>query len=234
MQRLRRLIIIFAVLFALFILKPLPPSQPFKPYILMDGKDVFDLLTPLVLIPIYWLLFQIDRARAPTQRETIVFMVLAALWVEGQGMHLAGNSIARLSASLSGTDIERLIYFYDEVLSHYMWFSGVMGLSALLMYRQWKNPFSTTVSGLGLEIGGGILHGLTFALMVLEGQLVLLGLPFSLLVAVFGLIWGRGKLRQQPILTFFFVAYVVAAAFFLFWRLYWGSFIEPLDVLTQL
>ncbi len=42
----------------------------------------------------------------------------------------------------------------------------------------------------------------------------------------FPLVWGRGKLRQQPILAFFFVAYVVAILFFLRWGLYWGGLPE--------
>jgi hypothetical protein len=52
-------------------------------------------------------------------------MALAAVWVEGQGMHLAANSIDNLIEGLAsrqvvdilGTDIYRLTYFFDEHLA---------------------------------------------------------------------------------------------------------------------
>jgi hypothetical protein len=234
MTRLPRLILIFALLFAAFILGPPFLSPRFAAYPLMQIQDVVDLLTPLVLIPAYWLLFQLDCAKPPAQNETIVFLVLAALWVEGQGMHLAANSIGHLTQGLAGTDVAALTHFYDEVLSHYMWHAAVIGFSILLIYRQWKNPFPGGRSRLGTQVGAGILHGLNYGLMVLEGATTPLGVPAAGLITLFGIVWGRGKLRQQPLLAFFFVAYLVATLLFILWRLYWGSFIEPFDALKRL
>ncbi len=87
MQRLARLTLIFALLYAVFIIAPAFLSSQFAPYPLMKNGDVLDLLTPLVLIPLYWLLFEIRRESPPSQKETLIFLVLAALWVEGQRMH---------------------------------------------------------------------------------------------------------------------------------------------------
>lgn len=226
MSRLARLTLIFAFLFALFIVTPAFLGQRFPPYPLMDNGDVFDLLTPLVLIPIYWLLFQMDGERAPSPKETTVFLILAAFWVQGQGMHLAANSIGHLTASLAGSDVAALTHFYDEVLSHYLWHFGLVGLSALLIYRQWQHPFVGEKSALGYEFAAGILHGFNYFITVVEAATAPLGVPFALLVLVFTLIWGRGSLRQQPILAFFFIAYLVSILFFLGWGLYWGGLPE--------
>jgi len=234
MNRLSRLTLVFALVFAAFILGPPFLSSSFAPYPLMQIQDVVDLFTPLILIPAYWLLFQVDRARPPAQNEIIAFLVLAALWVEGQGMHLAANSIGHLTQALTGTDVAALTHFYDEVLSHYMWHAGVIGLSVLLIYRQWRNPFAGQRARLGTVTGAGILHGLNYGLMVLEGATTPLGVPAAVLITAFALLWGRGKLRQQPLLAFFFVAYLVATLLFIVWRLYWGSFIEPFDALKRL
>lgn len=57
MQRLARLTLIFAILFAVFIIAPAFLNGQFAPYPLLKSGDVLDLLTPLVLIPLYWLLF---------------------------------------------------------------------------------------------------------------------------------------------------------------------------------
>jgi len=80
--------------------------------------------------------------------EEMAFMVLAAFWVAGQGMHLSANSINNLAEALAkkqvvditGTSIYQLAYFFDEHLSHYMWHIGVVGLAALLIYREWRQP----------------------------------------------------------------------------------------------
>jgi len=231
MARLIRLTLVFALLFAVLIIGLPFLSSQFGPYPLMKTQDAVDLLTPLVLIPVYWLLLQLEPGRSPRQVETIIFLILAALWVEGQGMHLAANSIGHLTEAFTGSDAAALTYFYDEVLSHYMWHAGVIGLSLLLLYRQWKNPFEGLRSGLGTETGAGILHGLNYGLMVLEGETTPIGVPAAALVVIFVLALGRGRLRQQPLLAFFFVAYLTATILFLIWRVYWGSFIEPFDAL---
>jgi hypothetical protein len=57
-KRLVLWILIFAVLTPVFVIGPALVGQTFPPYPLMSVADVFDLFTPLVLIPIYWLLFQ--------------------------------------------------------------------------------------------------------------------------------------------------------------------------------
>lgn len=226
MQRLARLTLIFAILFAVFIVGPALLSKQFAPYPLIKNGDVLDLFTPLVLIPLYWLLFQINSDHPPSQKEILVFLVLAALWVEGQGMHLVANSIGHLAQALAGSDVETLTHFYDEVLSHYLWHLGLVGLSALLIYRQWKNPFVDQRSGLGFEIAAGIIHGFNYFLTIVEAATTPLGVPFAIAVVLFTLVWGRQRLRQQPVLAFFFVAYLVACLFFLGWGLYWGGLPE--------
>ncbi len=226
MQRLRSLILIFAILFAVFIIAPAFLSDQFAPYPLMKNGDVLDLLTPLVLIPLYWLLFQIHPHRPPSQKEMLIFLIFAALWVEGQGMHLVANSIGHLTQSYSGSEIEQLTHFYDEILSHYIWHFGLVSLSALLIYRQWQNPFTKQHSGLRFEITAGIIHGFNYFVDIVESATTVLGVPFAVGVVLFTLIWGRQHLRQQPILAFFFVSYSIACLFFLGWGLYWGGLPE--------
>lgn len=226
MNRLARLTMVFSILLAFLIASPAVFHQEFGPYPLMEIGDVIDLFTPLLMIPLYWLLFQVDRQKAPTWRETLVFLILAAFWVEGQGMHLAANSIGHQLKEMQGTDAQALTYFYDEFLSHYLWHFGLMGLSALVIYRQWKHPFVGERSGLVIESLAGFIHGLNYFTTILEGRTAPLGIPFAILVTMFTLVWGRRKLRQQPLLAFFFVAYLVATILFAAWAIYWGGLPE--------
>jgi hypothetical protein len=145
------IIFVFALAFALFILAPAFLGKPFPSYDLMHWADVLDILTPLVVMPLYWLLFtgagQLHRGLRPT----LAFVVLAALWTLGQGMHLSANSINNL-LGVGSTDLHNFVHFYDEVLSHYLWHIGIVGLSVLLLAaRRGTRPAARPFAGRSLS-----------------------------------------------------------------------------------
>lgn len=230
MARLYRLTLLFAVLFTILLVGPAFLGSPFGPYPLMETGNVLDLLAPLILIPLYWLLLELRPEEPPTRGKNLVFLVLAAFWVMGQGMHLAANSIGHLLAGLEGADVYKLTTFYDEVLSHYLWHFGVVALSVLLLYRQSRRPFGGERRGLALGIIAGILHGFAFFLIVNEGATLPMGFPFAVLATLFGLVRGRNRLREEPLLLFLTVAYLVATLFFVGWGIYWGGWPEFSEV----
>ena len=231
MKQLSLLTLVFAVLSLVFFLLLIFFRIPLPPYPLMSYQDVLDILTPVVLIPVYWLLFKYAGGEGSKLWEEIAFMVLAALWVEGQGMHLAANSIDNLIEGLASrqvidilqTDIYQLTYFFDEHLSHYLWHIGVVGLAALLIYRDWRRPDSIATQWWA-AILAGLIYGFTLFCIFLEGQTVVLGLPFVVIITLLGLIWGRRHLTHKPVLAFFFISCLIAAVLFGGWGLYWGGF----------
>ena len=79
MARLSRLTLFFAILFLVFIVGLPFLSHPFGPYPLMKTQDAVDLLTPLVLIRVYWLLLQGSPDKPVKNWEMVAFLVLAAL-----------------------------------------------------------------------------------------------------------------------------------------------------------
>jgi len=221
MKRLSALILIFTIAFTVFFIVPPFLGKPFDPYPLMKAADVFDVLTPLVLIPLYWLLYRMVQPKPVPRSGIIIFIIFAVLWAQGQGIHLAANSIHHLAEGIEGTDIYKLIYFYDEVLGHYIWHIGIVGLSAIIIYTQLKNPFTSERAPLWPLIVAGLIHGFSLFLIVIEGQTAPLGVTFALLAGLFGLIWARGRMRQQPVATFFFISYIVATLLFIGWGIYW-------------
>lgn len=96
MKRISLWALAFALLSLVFFILLIFLRIPFPLYPLMSYQDGFDLLTPLVLIPIYWLLFKYATSQPPGLIENIAFLGLSVLWVEGHGMHLAANSISNL------------------------------------------------------------------------------------------------------------------------------------------
>src|SRR5574341_2595098 len=117
MKRIARLTLVFAIAYAVLIISPAFLSQQFGPYPLMKTGDVTDLFTPLILIPLFWLLMVAGSDQPPARREALIFMALAGLWVLGQGMHLVANSIGHLLEDAAESDAWTLTHFYDEVLS---------------------------------------------------------------------------------------------------------------------
>ncbi len=215
---------VFSVAFAIFVLGPPFLGYTFGPYPLMDVADVFDLFTPLVVLPLYWLLFRLEGDKPASLVENLAFMVLAGLWVLGQSMHLTANSIGHLTETMPSTDVYNLTYFYDERLGHYLWHLGVIGLSALLIYRQWKNPLTERRIFTWGNVLAGILYGFTFFAMVNEGGTVPVGLPFAVLAVIFILVWGRRRLNQQPLLFWFLTAYSLAILLFAIWGIWHQGF----------
>ena len=148
MKRLSLLALVFAVLFLVFYILPVFFRVPFPPYPLMSVQDAIDLLTPLVLIPVYWLLFRRAGGGHARLIEEQAFVLLAVLWVLGHGIHLSANSISNLAEGLAksqtlditGTTIYQLTYFYDEQLSHYLSHGGIVGLALVLILREWRSP----------------------------------------------------------------------------------------------
>ena len=225
MRRAARLTLLFAVLFAFFLIAPAYLNRPFGPYPLLRVGNILDLFTPLVLIPLYWLLFEVSPDRPPARRETLVFLVLAALWVMGHSTHLAGNAIGHLTESLAETEAGQLTHFIDEVLSHYLWLLGIIGLAALILYRQWRHPFAGPAEGLALVLVAAAIHGLNYFLSVVEAGTNGLGIGFAVAVVVFGLL-RRRELGPRPQARIIVIAYAQSLLLLLAWGLYWGGLPE--------
>jgi hypothetical protein len=231
MKRQSLLTLTFAVFSLVFILLLVFLRVPFSAYPLMSWQDALDVLTPLVLIPLYWMMYKnVTRGRDSLASDWI-FMVMAAFWAMGQGMHLSANSINNLIGHLAkdgvidvtSTDISTLIYFYDEYLSHYLWHIGTVGMALLLVFESWLQPAGEKTNWC-MVIPAGILYGFTCFCFFLEGNTMILGLPFVVVVTFLVLIWGRRKLAEQPVLAFFYVACLLALLMFIGWLLYWGYF----------
>lgn len=234
MNRLSLLSLIFALASVVFLLLLVFLRIPFPPYPLMSWQDAIDILTPLVLIPLYWLMFKYASGTPSSTLQEVAFMLLAALLASGHGMHLAANSIDNLIGYLAesgvidihGTHIYTLTYFYDELLSHYLRDIGLLLLPVLLIYREWFEPAGERTTWWA-AILAGVLYGFTICLVTLEGNTVILGLTFVVLVVLFTLLWGRGRLGGQPLLAFFFSTCLFALLLFAAWGLYWGGFPPP-------
>jgi len=103
MKRQSYLVLLFAFLSVIFFLLLIFLRIPFPLYPLMSWQDVLDILTPLVLLPVYRVLFKRASNEPTSSHEETWFILFAALWASGQGMHLGTNSVTNLAEHLAKT-----------------------------------------------------------------------------------------------------------------------------------
>ncbi|MFN0152171.1 MAG: hypothetical protein ACKVU1_15825 [bacterium] len=245
-RRAMTLIAAFAFAFAWFIIAPVTLSEPLPGFPLLQVSEAVDLLAPLVLFPIYWILFQGARSGAVSTGATITFLVLAACWGVGHGTHLAANSIAHLLRENSPERLAALTHFYDETLGHYMWHTGAFGLSALLAWRALgprgasaarddAGAPAADVSALSLVLPAAA-HGVTLFLMTIEGATTPIFIPFAIaFVAIVGaralrVPERREWLLRRPLVAFFLASYVIALVLIAGWGIYWRGLPEFSEV----
>jgi len=231
-----RLTLLFAILSLVFQVALIVLRAPFPAYPLTSWQDAIDLLSPLVLIPLYWVMYRRGSRRAAEEPSDLPFLIFATIWAVGHGIHLASNSIHNLADAealgreldIRGSDLYRLIYFLDERLGHTAWYLGILGLAAVLMWREARSPAGIATVWWAAVVAG-VIYGFTCFCIFVEGQAVPLGLPFAAIVTAYAL-RVRRTLPQRPLAAFFGIAFLVALLLFAVWGIRWHGFPQFSDV----
>jgi hypothetical protein len=219
-DRLPAALLAYSVALAAFLLVPPYLKAPVGPPQAFTMQEAADLLTPLVVIPLAWLVF--DLAGGLGRRGLVAFLVLAALWVEGQGIHLAANAIGDAFPhdaveAFYGTAPGTLDLWLDETLSHWMWHAGWIGLSLLMLAASTQNTARAPQRASAMAAASGVILGATFFLVTVEGVTTLLGIPATIVILAWCLVAARRGLVRQPVVTSFLVAGVVTLAGYIAW-----------------
>ena len=202
-----------------FLAPPFTPWQ-FAPYPLLRWGDVLDLATPLVMLPMYWLLLSHGRRRLGAW-EMAAFLVLGAIWIEGQSIHLAANAIGHLVERDAAGDLTE---FLDERLGHYMWHGAAVALAGLVALRG-LDPGTPRVAGGGRALGlvAAAIYGLAMFLISVEGGTAVLALAGGAVVTGIAARRGLQVMLSHPKSTLFGVGYPAMALLLGIWFVYWGG-----------
>jgi hypothetical protein len=219
-DRLPAALLAYALALAVLLLVPPYLKASVGPPRAFTLQEAADLLTPLVVIPLAWLVF--DLAGGFGRRGLAAFLVIAALWVEGQGIHLAANAVGDAfppggAAAFYQTVPGDLDLWLDETLSHWMWHAAWIALSILVLAAATRAdvpPIGRTSATAALA---GLVHGATFFLVSVEGVTTLLGIPASILILTVSLLAGRRGLARHPVVTFLLVTTVVTLLGYVGW-----------------
>jgi hypothetical protein len=197
----------YATYLLLFLGGPPLLASPSAVYPLLRVGEILDLVAPVAVIPFAWLLVRRVSPVSITPRQTMAFLLLAALWVEGHSLHLAANAIR--NHPLAGAEAVELAYFLDEQLGHWILHFAILGLSGFVAWRSLRAPAVDGASTSWSIAAAAAVYGFAFFLAVVEGQTAFFAVPAMLLITL-GAWWAmrrRGALAAGAV----FVAYGYAA-----------------------
>lgn len=225
MQRAGRVSLAYAVAFAAFLVVPVA-FRTQAPWPFPKGvywQEVLDLLTPVVLIPLSWLLCSLDDAGTrPGRGVQLAFLVMAAVWVEGQGVHLAANSIAR-PWEHAPAPTGALAEWYDGILSHYLWHVGIVGIWAIAIARSLAHPIRDRLAPRTELVAAALVLGVTWFAVMIESGTEPLTLPFTVAAALVVAVQGRPRIASTPVASFLGGAFAVSLLLVAAWAIRWGG-----------
>jgi len=142
--------------------------------------DLLNFFTPFVIIPLVWKIYFIlrENLHAISERKIrmvwIILLFSSILYVNGQGINLSANAIARHLGEMKDTPIYWLDYFFDETIGHIFWHSGMVGISIGLLLLAINSPSAATNR---LTLVGAFFYGFAYFTDAVEGQTVPLLFP---------------------------------------------------------
>ena len=221
-------LILYGMVFMSFHLIPaLFPRYVQKP---ITYGDMLDFITPFAVIPVAFILHSKIRrmgsgpnypVEVPNHMSLIMLGAGIILYIDGHGLHLSANCLARLFDRFQNPEFFNVAYLFDEIISHYVWDAGVFLISIALIFASYRIPrLSQSPQNLCLICAGAAFYGFTFAVNGIEGQTVIFLIPAALL----GVVVSGGKrfnisqdLASNPIRMFFLLAYTISLFIFVYW-----------------
>lgn len=189
--------------------------------------SLLEFLLLVFSVPFYlafaWKLFEVFKSK---RSQTVAFyyaLTMSVLLIGGTGIHFAANQIR------AGIDTP-MIEFYDEVLSHYMIWIGILGLNVFFGLFQDEIPLKKRMgnSELAVLTFSGLLQGGVVTLLILESRFGLVGFISGILFLTALLIDMRGKsYRKHPVFVFYIVVLTAIILGLTTWFIGYGGFPEP-------
>lgn len=168
--------------------------------------DWVDLFTPWAVLGLG--LVVLLRAEGP-RRLLLAFAAAGLLYTEGHALHLSANSISNVQSS-------GVIHLWDEVVSHYVWYSGALAVLVVLTLAL-KDALPPSRAWVGYALTP--LLAVTLLNGWIEGGVPVLG--FVSCAVLLGVAWPH---RRAAVGRFALVTAVLALLALTGWGLYWGYF----------
>jgi hypothetical protein len=175
-----------------------------------EAGDWIDLATPFAVVGAAAAL--LTALRPPAGAGALAVGILSALlYVDGHGIHLAANAVARESPT---GEAERTAHFWDERFSHVEWHLGLIGLIGAFCLAERAGPRPL---GGRVQAATALLLGITLFTSTVEGGTWWLALGATAVFAA----WAFRD--RRPILVACAAAFAVATVLIGVWALWQGG-----------
>ena len=228
MKRIWPLLTLFSAVYAFLIVAPSIFHQDFPLKTGMEWGDALDIATPFVVFALVWLLAS-RTVGALDGGATLVLLLIAVVWSQGQGMHLASNSIGH---QVTGGEGSGLVHFYDEVLSHYIWWVAILALPVYLFVLMFRDKALALGGSPFAALPAAAVFGSVMGVDAIESAVVPMALPaFVAIAGLAAYLFGTTpRLRGVELFAFTGASTFVALAVLAGWGVYYGGWPEPSEV----
>jgi hypothetical protein len=175
--------------------------MPFRP--LTEGTRIttyIDVITPFAVVgTAAW----ITAAGNVSKRVHVLFVLAAIMYVEGHGIHLAGNAVNNQDPIGSAATEA---HFWDEDFSHVLWYTGWTLMTAVAV---WSGRGAAPMGAFRAAVAA--LLGFTVMTNAVEGGVVPMVLTYNVLFLAFAARLRAGLARDA--LVIYAMATVLLAIF---------------------
>ena len=194
----------------------------------LTSGDVLNFFTPFVVLPIVWRIYYLLRDRAASVRDrrlgAWLMFASAILYVDGHGMNLSANAVARHLVNLKGQSVYQLDYFFDETMGHVFAHTALLGMAAALLVLVRRTP---PLRPAWQAWAAALPFAFAYFCDGVEGQTVPILLPGAIAVVLVAAVMVRNEARivgRHPVVAFLLAASVVALVLFGIWYVWQGGF----------
>ena len=219
-DRLPLALLAYALTLAVFLVVPPFLKTSVGPPAGFTLQEAVDLLTPIVAIPLAWLV--VELAGGVGRLGTLAFLVLAAAWIEGQAIHLAANAIGDAvgpggAEAFYATVPGDLDHWLDEVLGHRLWHGAWVGIALLQLAVGRRAVAGPGRVGMRIAAVAGLVIGATLFLVTVEGTTTSLGIPGSVALLAWAIVELRRGPAGRPVVAFSLVGAATTLAGYAAW-----------------
>ncbi len=182
-------------------------------------REIISLLfiTPTAIVTIFFIFFTLERDRNNFFRPLALLLIGCTWLAVSMGVHEPINAFESISTELSNLNT-RVLWFWDEIFSHIVFFAGYMTVSFALLWSQSRNPLADKMSLrkyiifliYGILSGAGIIYAL---LPSKSYKVDLIIIASTIIIAEF--IRKRKSFRKCPINLMMESGYLLAFTFLL-------------------
>lgn len=220
-------IIGFNILALLFISLYLFKGWHSRPFRFMDLIFFKELFITFSTIPLYALWMQKLYADKTDDRKFmrgfLAFLFLLLISLYGAGMHNAANQIRAVVN-------EPIVYFYDEIFSHFIFMSALFGMGISLAWLQFNAPRAIIMGRVEKVtiIASSVFQGIIIGVGTMEAHYAPYALGLGAIFTVALVFWLRKTtISQYPLTWYYGLHFASITVFLALFLLINHHFVEP-------